>query len=304
MTIKFSSMPESDQAYLLHKGFTLLEALPYIREHKGKIIVIKYGGNAMGNEELCINFAKDVGLIKEVGMFPIIVHGGGPQIGEALNKKNIKTEFAEGLRITDKETVKVVEDVLVNQINVDIVNKINETGGKAIGLAGNKDNLITAKKLLVINKKTDSNIERLLDIGFVGEPVDVNIDIIKNYLKKDYIPVISPLGCDKINSYNINADTVAGAIAGKIKSDKLLLLTNVSGIMDQNNKLIPDISLLEAKKLIDKDFIKDGMKPKIETCIKAIDTGVKETTILDGQIAHSVILELFTKVGMGTQIRK
>ena len=301
--MKFDSLSESDQAYFIHKASTLVEALPYIRKHSGKNIVIKYGGHAMGNEKLAKSFAQDVGLLKEVGINPIVVHGGGPQIGEMLKKKNIKSNFVEGLRVTDIETVKIVEEVLSKDINSKIVNDIGLSGGKAIGLSGHLNNIIQAEKIKIALKNSDSNIEKILDIGFVGKPVSINCDIISENVAKGYIPVIAPLGYDKEkNIYNINADTAAGAIAEAMKATKLLLLTDVAGILDENNKIISSLSIIDAKKIINKEFIAGGMQPKIETCINAIDRGVKETTILDGRIPHSVILELFTEHGIGTQI--
>jgi acetylglutamate kinase len=301
--MKFDFLSESDQAYFIHKASTLVEALPYIRKHSGKIIVIKYGGHTMGNAKLAKSFSQDIGLLKEVGINPIVVHGGGPQIGEILKKKNIKSNFVRGLRVTDKETVKIVEEVLSKDINSKIVDDINSTGGKAIGLSGHLNNIIEAEKLKIFLKDSDSNIEKILDIGFVGKPITINCDIIKENISKGYIPVIAPLGHDKEkNIYNINADTAAGAIAEAMKATKLLLLTDVAGILDENSKLISSLPIIDAKKIINKDYISGGMRPKIETCIKAIDQGVKEATILDGRISHSLILELFTEHGIGTQI--
>jgi len=301
--MKFDFLSESDQAYFIHKASTLVEALPYIRQHSGKNIVIKYGGHAMGNKKLAESFSKDLGLLKEVGINPIVVHGGGPQIKEMLKKKNIKSNFIEGLRVTDKETVKVVEEVLSKDINSKIVNDINATGGKAVGLAGNKDNLIEAEKHHIDFKDSDSNIEKILDLGFVGKPTKVATNIVLENISKGLIPVIAPLGIDKEGkTYNINADTVAGAVAESMKADKLLLLTDVAGILDQNHKLISSLSIVDAKKIIHEKYIAGGMKPKIATCINAIDQGVKQATILDGRISHSLILELFTEHGIGTQI--
>jgi acetylglutamate kinase len=301
--MKFDFLSESDQAYFIHKASTLVEALPYIRQHSGKKIVIKYGGHAMGNSKLAESFSKDVGLLKEVGIDPIVVHGGGPQIGDMLKKKNINSNFIEGLRVTDEDTVKVVEEVLSKDINKKIVNDINATGGKAVGLAGNKNNLIEAKKLHIDYKDSDSNIEKILDLGFVGKPTQIATNIIYDSIAKGFIPVIAPLGKDNNgNTYNINADTVAGAIAESMKADKLLLLTDVAGILDQDDKLISSLSIVEAKKIIHEKYVAGGMKPKISTCINAIDQGVKQATILDGRIPHSLILELFTEHGIGTQI--
>ena len=301
--MKFDFLSESDQAYFIHKASTLVEALPYIRQHSGEIIVIKYGGHAMGDPKLSKNFSKDIGLIKEVGIHPIIVHGGGPQIGERLKLKNIQSKFVEGLRVTDKEIIKVVEEVLSKDINKEIVDSINESGAKAVGLSGNQNNLIKADKLQVEIKDTDSNIEKLVDIGFVGQPLNVNIELIMSYVNNGEIPVIAPLGQDSQNNcYNINADTAAGFIAGQIKASKLLLLTDIAGILDKNNKLISTLSLKRAKEIAEENFISGGMKPKILTCIDAMNKGVTKSTILDGRIPHSLILELFTEHGIGTQI--
>ena len=301
--MKFDFLSESDQAYFIHKASTLVEALPYIRQHSGKNIVIKYGGHAMGNAQLAKNFARDIGLIKEVGINPIIVHGGGPQIGSMLKNKNIKSNFIEGLRITDKETVKIVEDVLSNDINTKIVNDIEMAGGKAESFSGNKNNLIEVKKLNISVTNTDSNIEKIIDLGFVGQPINIDNKIIEESISRGNIPVISPLGIDKIgNTYNINADTAAGFLAGSLKASKLLLLTDVAGILDENKKLISSLNIKKAKEIIGKKFISGGMKPKITTCIDAIAKGVKQATILDGRISHSIILELFTEHGIGTQI--
>ena len=301
--MKFDFLSESDQAYFIHKASTLVEALPYIRQHSGDIVVIKYGGHAMGDPKLSKSFSKDIGLMKEVGIHPVIIHGGGPQIGERLKLKNIKSDFVDGLRVTDKNTVEIVEEVLAKDINKEIVDEINNSGGKAIGLAGNQNNLINANKLKVHIKDSDSNIEKLVDIGFVGHPTNVNNNLIMDHIKKGEIPVIAPLGVDADNnSYNINADTVAGFIAGTLKASKLLLLTDVAGILDKENKLISSLSLNDAKEIIKKDFIVGGMKPKILTCINAMEKGVIKSTILDGRIPHSLVLELFTEHGIGTQI--
>ena len=287
----------------IHVAKVLSEALPYIQRYTGKTIVVKYGGNAMIDAQLKHSFARDVVMMKLVGMNPVVVHGGGPQIAEKLKNKNIDSKFIEGLRVTDKDTVKVVEDVLANEINAEIVKSINESGGKAIGLSGNKNTLLSASKLKIEVKDSDSNIEKLVDIGFVGQPTKVNINFIKEHIKDGNIPVIAPLGIDdEGNSYNINADTAAGFIAGELEASKLLLLTDVPGILDQNKKLISSLTLDDASKIIDEDFIVGGMKPKILTCVEAMKKGVNKTTILDGRIPHSVVLELFTEHGIGTQI--
>ena len=301
--MKFDFLSESDQAYFIHKASTLVEALPFIREHSGDTIVIKYGGHAMGDPKLAKSFARDIGLMKEVGIFPVVIHGGGPQIAEKLKTKNITSKFVDGLRVTDAETVKVVEDVLANEINSEIVKAISDSGGKAIGLSGNNNKLLSASKLKVEIKDSDSNIEKLVDIGFVGQPTDVNTNLIKEHINLGDIPVIAPLGIDdEGNSYNINADTAAGFIAGKLKASKLLLLTDVAGVLDKDHKLIPFLKLEDAISIIKKEFVVGGMKPKIKTCIEAMKNGVSKSTILDGRIPHSLVLELFTEHGIGTQI--
>ena len=300
--MKFDFLSESDQAYFIHKASTLVEALPYIREHSGDTIVIKYGGHAMGDKKLSESFSRDIGLLKEVGISPVIIHGGGPQIGERLQSKNIASNFVEGLRVTDKETIKVVEEVLSKDINSEIVDSISASGGKAIGISGN-DGLISATKLNVELKDSDSNIEKIVDIGFVGEPKSLNKNILEDFINKDQIPVISPLGKDEENfTYNINADTVAGFVASELKASKLLLLTDVPGIFNEEKKLISSLTLKEAIEISGMDYISGGMKPKIQTCIDAMEKGVSKSTILDGRIPHSVILELFTEHGIGTQI--
>ena len=301
--MKFDFLPESDQAYYIHKASTLVEALPYIREHAGQTIVIKYGGHAMSTPKLSDSFSRDIGLMKEIGIFPVVVHGGGPQIGEVLKQKNIKSEFINGLRVTSKDTMNVVEEVLTNDINNKIVSAINKTGGKSIGLNGSQNGLIEATKLEIQVKEPNSNIEKYIDIGFVGKPNNINKNTINDKLKEGFIPVIAPLGMDKEkNIYNINADTAAGFIASELKANKLLLLTDVPGILDEKKQLISSLSLEEANKILDEDFVSGGMKPKILTCIEAMNKGVKKSTILDGRIPHSLILELFTEHGIGTQI--
>ena len=282
---------------------TLAEALPFLQRYDGAIIVIKLGGHAMTDLTAMKSFARDIGLMKEVGIFPVVVHGGGPQIEEKLKSKDISSRFVEGLRVTDNETIKVVEDVLTNEINTEIVKAISESGGKAVGLAGNQNNLLSATKLNLKIKGSDTNIEKIVDIGFVGQPTNVNTDLIKNHIMKGEIPVIAPLGIDKNNNiFNINADTAAGFIAGKLQASKLLLLTDVAGVLDEDNNLISSLSLDNAIEIIDEKFIIGGMKPKILTCIEAMKNGVNKSTILDGRIPHSVVLELFTEHGIGTQI--
>ena len=302
--MKFDFLSESDQAYFIHKASTLVEALPFIREHSGDTIVIKYGGHAMGDPKLAKSFARDIGLMKEVGIYPIVVHGGGPQIANKLKTKNITSQFIEGLRVTDIETVKVVEDVLGNEINGEIVRAISDSGGKAIGLSGNKNNLLTATKLKVEVKDSDSNIEKLVDIGFVGQPIDVNINLIREHINLGEIPVIAPLGIDEEgNSYNINADTAAGAIAAALHATRMLMLTDVAGVLDSDGNLITDLTVSQAEALIRDGTVSGGMIPKVETCINAVLGGAEAAVIMDGRAPHALLVELFTEHGMGTMIR-
>jgi len=270
---------------------TLLEALPYIKAFSGSTFVIKYGGAAMEDENLKKEFAKDIVLLKYVGINPVIVHGGGPRIGKFLNELKIPTKFVDGLRVTDEKTLEVVEMVLSGLINKEIVKNINDMGGKATGLSGKDGRLLKAKR--VENK----------DIGFVGEIVDVDIGIIKDIDKLGYIPVIAPLagGIDG-NSYNINADTAAGSIAKTLSAEKLILLTDVEGVIDKDGKLIPILKRVEIEALIRNKTVSGGMIPKVECCLDALQGGVKTTHIIDGRIPHAILLEIFTDSGIGTQI--
>jgi acetylglutamate kinase len=270
---------------------TLLEALPYIKAFFGTTFVIKYGGAAMEDENLKKEFAKDIVLLKYVGMNPVIVHGGGPQIGKFLNDLNIPTKFVDGLRVTDEKTLEVVEMVLSGHINKEIVKNINDMGGKATGLSGKDGRLLRAKR--VENK----------DIGFVGEIVEVDISIIKDIDKLGYIPVIAPLadGIDG-NSYNINADTAAGSIAKALSAEKLILLTDIEGVIDKDGKLISILKKGEIETLIRNKTVSGGMIPKVECCLDALQGGVKTTHIIDGRIPHAILLEIFTDSGIGTQI--
>ena len=303
--MKFDFLSESDQAYFIHKASTLVEALPFIREHSGDTIVIKYGGHAMGDPKLAKSFARDIGLIKEVGIFPVVIHGGGPQIAEKLKTKNITSKFVDGLRVTDAETVKVVDDVLANEINSEIVKAISDSGGKAVGLSGNKNNLLSATKLKVEVKDSDSNIEKIIDIGFVGQPTNANNDLIKKHIEEGSIPVIAPLGIDnQCNSYNINADTAAGAVAKELNARRLLLMTDVEGVLDQNNNLLSEINSILANKMLEEGSISGGMIPKINTCLDSVNNGVTGVVIVDGRKPHSILFELFSDKGAGTLIRK
>jgi acetylglutamate kinase len=269
----------------------LLEALPYIKTFSGSTFVIKYGGAAMEEEGLKKEFAKDMVLLKYVGINPVIVHGGGPEIGKYLNELQIPTRFVDGLRVTDEKTLEVVEMVLSGHINKEIVKNINDMGGQAIGLSGKDGKLLTAKK--IENK----------DLGFVGEVTNVDVAIIKDINRHGYIPVIAPLG-DGIdgNSYNINADAAAGSIAKALSAEKLILLTDVEGVLDKDGRLFSTLKKVEVEKLIKNKTISGGMIPKVSCCLDALHGGVKETHIVDGRIPHAILLEIFTDAGIGTQI--
>jgi acetylglutamate kinase len=296
-----SSTPMIDPA---SKAATLAAALPYLRRYSGKTIVVKYGGHAMGDEALGELFAQDVVLLKQVGINPIVVHGGGPQIGDMLERLKIKSSFVDGLRVTDAATVGIVEMVLSGSINKQIVTAINAVGGYAIGLSGKDANLITARKVERRHRESDSNIEKVLDLGFVGEPEHINAKVLETFERSDIIPVIAPIGVGaQGETYNINADTVAGAVAAAVKATRLLLLTDVTGVLDKSKKLLSELSTAEARALIADGTIQGGMIPKIETCIDAAEGGVEAAVIIDGRVPHAILLELFAE-GAGTLIRR
>lgn len=281
----------------------LSEALPYIKRYDKKSVVIKYGGHAMGDPVFGASFARDLVLLKLVGMNPVLVHGGGPQIGKMLERLAIKSEFIQGLRVTDAETVDVVEMVLAGSINKELVSLINAQGGTAVGLSGKDGHLITVRKLERVTKDPDSNIEKLLDLGFVGEPDVVNREVLDVFMKTDMIPVIAPTAADATGqTFNVNADTAAGAVAGAIKACRLLLLTDVSGVRGKDGKQISRLTVSEARGLIDDGTATDGMIPKLETCIAAVEGGVEGAVILDGKEPHALLLELLTDRGAGTLI--
>lgn len=295
--------PKGAENILLNKAITLSEALPYIKKFAGEIFVIKFGGNAMGNKTIVEEFAKDIVLLKKIGINPIVVHGGGPQIGEMLKKLKIKSKFVDGLRVTDRETVPIVEMVLSGLINKDLVSEINKAGGLAIGLSGKDANLIEATKIRRTKKDPNSNIEKILDLGFVGEPTKINPDIFISIDESDIIPVIAPIGVgNNGETYNINADLVAGKIASTINACKLIILTDVDGILDKNKKLISKINPKDISKFIKNKTIDGGMIPKTETCIKALNSGVLSTHILNGTTPHILLVEVFTENGAGTMI--
>jgi acetylglutamate kinase len=274
-----------------------------MKRFSGETFVIKFGGSAMGNEDNVAKFARDIVLLKQVGINPVIVHGGGPQIGQMLDRLNIKTQFIDGLRVTDKNTVDIVEMVLSGSINKNIVQKINQIGGMAVGLSGKDGDMVLAKKLGRVKKDPDSNIEKILDLGFVGEPETINTEIINGFEGTDIIPVIAPIGVGKNGeTYNINADTFAGALASALKAAKLIILSDVDGVMLPNKELVSHLGVRTAKKLIKDKVIKDGMIPKVETCIKALEEGVEFSHILNGSVEHILLIELFTDKGAGTMI--
>ncbi|MBV9043548.1 MAG: acetylglutamate kinase [Alphaproteobacteria bacterium] len=273
-------------------GRVLVEALPFILKYDQKTIVVKYGGNAMTGLATS-DFSQDIVLMKQTGIDPVVVHGGGPQIGAMLKKLNIQSSFIDGLRVTDQAAVAVVEMVLTGSINKQIVSSINAAGGRAVGLSGKDSTLVLARKLMKNGQ----------DLGFVGEPEKVNPDVLHTMMKSEIIPVIAPIGVGHGGeTYNINADTVAGAVAGAMKAERLILLTDVEGVLDHEKKLIPNLTVAEARALIKQGIIKGGMIPKIETAIEAVESGVNAAVILDGRIPHVLLLELFTEHGAGTLI--
>lgn len=295
---------EKHQKAWLEKAGILTEALPFMRRYSGKTIVVKYGGHAMGDDALASQFAHDVTLLKQVGIDPVVVHGGGPQIGRMLERLAISSEFVDGLRVTDSRTVEVVEMVLSGSINKRIVAGINVAGGRALGLSGKDGNLIRARKLRRTRRDPDSNIEKILDLGFVGEPEAVDPHVLDTLKRTDFIPVIAPIGIDADGqTYNINADTAAGAVASAVGATRLLLLTDVAGVLDKSGELIPEMTVDEGRRYMEDGTLTGGMIPKVQTCIHAIENGVAAAVILDGRIPHSMLLEMFTEHGSGTLIR-
>lgn len=288
---------------ILDKANIISQALPYMQRYDGETVVIKFGGNAMGDDTLHRAFAQDIALLAQSGVEPIVVHGGGPQIGSMLEQLGIKSEFRGGLRVTTKEMVRVVEMVLAGSINKEIVRSICAEGGYAIGLCGKDGNMVTAQKLHRTERAPDSNIEQIIDLGFVGEPKAVDSVLLKMLRTRGIIPVIAPIAAGEDGkTYNINADTFAGAIAGAMEAERLLFLTDVEGVLDGNRKLIRELDVKTALSMIADGTISGGMIPKVETCIDAINKGVEGVVILDGRKPHAVILELFTDHGAGTLI--
>ncbi|GFZ97966.1 acetylglutamate kinase [Blastomonas marina] len=292
--------PDGAQA----KAATLMEALPYLQRYAGRTFVVKYGGHAMGDEDAASAFARDVVLLKQVGIDPVVVHGGGPQIGAMLERLGHESEFVDGLRVTDETTAEIAEMVLSGAINKSIVARIQDAGGKAIGLSGKDGRLVQAKKLERTKRDPDSNIERVVDLGFVGEPETVDTAVIRTARDAGMIPVIAPVasGADG-KTYNINADTMAGAIAGALGAARLLLLTDVTGVKDAHGELVPELSPADIERLTAEGTITGGMIPKLETCTAALDAGCEAAVILDGRVRHAMLLEFFTASGAGTLVR-
>ncbi|UXN02792.1 MULTISPECIES: acetylglutamate kinase [unclassified Bartonella] len=294
---------DSQQEIFEKQAALLSAALPYMQRYENKTVVVKYGGHAMGDPELGRAFARDIALLKQSGINPIVVHGGGPQIATMLQKLGLESKFEGGLRVTDAKTVEIVEMVLAGSINKEIVAMINAEGEWAIGLCGKDGNMVFAEKARKTVIDPDSNIERVLDLGFVGEPVEVDRTLLDLLARSEMIPVIAPVAPGRDgHTYNINADTFAGAIAGALTAKRLLFLTDVPGVLDENGKLLKELTVSEARRMIEKGTISGGMIPKVETCIEAIQRGVEGVVILNGKTAHSVLLELFTERGAGTLI--
>jgi acetylglutamate kinase len=297
-----NQMPVEEQ---LKKAKILSEALPYMHQFAGQTFVIKYGGHAMGDKALAQDFARDIALLKQVGINPIIVHGGGPQIGQMLDRLKIQSSFVDGLRVTDKATVEIAEMVLCGSLNKNIVMEINEAGGLAVGLSGKDGNLIEVQKLTRTKRDPDSNIERILDLGFVGEPSCINPELLQSLEEIDVIPVIAPIGVGPNGqTFNINADTAAGHIAAAIGASKLIMMTDVEGVLNKEKKLINRLTPVEVDKLQKDGTIVGGMIPKLETCLFALENGVEAAHILDGRIPHVLLLETFTEHGIGTMIHQ
>ena len=286
------------------KSGVLAEALPFMRRYAGSTFVVKYGGHAMGDAQAARHFAEDVVLLRRVGINVVVVHGGGPQIGAMLQRLKIQSEFVDGLRVTSAEIVDVIEMVLSGAINKAVVAGISEAGGKAVGLSGKDGAFVTARKLQRTKKDPDSQIERVLDLGYVGEPSSVDADFLGHFIHAGLIPVIAPIGLGEAGeTFNINADTMAGAVAAELKADRLLLLTDVKGVMNAEGTLLPELDTDTAHTMIADGTIAGGMVPKVETCLKATGDGVGAAVILDGRALHALLLEIFTQAGAGTMIR-
>ena len=297
-------MPNPHDPALLAKAATLVDALPYMQRYAGRTFVVKYGGHAMGDPELAHDFAEDVVLLKAVGINPVVVHGGGPQIGAMLKKSGVESRFVDGLRVTDKATAEIAEMVLSGAINKEIVGWIAKAGGKAMGISGKDGNMVTARKVQRTRKDPDSLIEQVVDLGFVGEPDKIDISVIETISAAGMIPVIAPIapGADG-DTYNVNADTMAGAIAAALGAARLFLLTDVHGVLDKQGNLLTDLRPADITRLQEDGTISGGMIPKLETCIHAVEAGCEAAVVLDGRVSHAMLLEIFTQEGAGTLIR-
>jgi acetylglutamate kinase len=297
-------MTVSKDKQMLAKAETLIEALPYFQRYAGRSFVVKYGGHAMGDPEAAQDFAQDIVLLKAVGINPVVVHGGGPQIGAMLKKLGVESTFIDGLRVTDKATAEVAEMVLSGAINKELVSWIAQAGGKAIGISGKDAGLVTATKVERTTRDPDSNIEQAIDLGFVGDPTHVDITVLDVVSNAGMIPVIAPIGVGEDgHTYNINADTMAGAIAAALGAARLFLLTDVSGVLDKQGELLTDLTPADIKQLRADGTITGGMIPKLETCVQAVEAGVDAAVVLDGRVGHAMLLEFFTSRGAGTLVR-
>ena len=297
-------MAHAHDPQMLAKAETLTEALPYLQRYAGKTFVVKYGGHAMGDPELARDFAEDVVLLKAVGINPVVVHGGGPQIGAMLKKLGVESSFIDGLRVTDRETAKIAEMVLSGSINKELVGWIAQAGGKALGISGKDAGLVTARKVERTTKDPDSHIESAIDLGFVGEPARVDTTILQTTCAAGMIPVIAPIGAGEDGeTYNINADTMAGAIAAALGAARLFLLTDVAGVLDKSGALLTDLTPAKIAELQADGTISGGMIPKLETCVHAVEAGCEAAVVLDGRVPHAMLIEVFTARGAGTLIR-
>ena len=301
--MKMENSADQMQVDLLAKTGMLVEALPFMRRYSGKTILIKFGGHAMGKADYVNAFAADIALLDQVGARPVVVHGGGPQIGDMLKKLQIESSFIDGLRVTDEATISVVEMVLAGGINKALVAAIAGAGGRAVGVSGKDGGLLTARKLMAVAKASDSAIQQAVDLGFVGEPSHVDVTVLNALMQHHLIPVVAPVGSGEDGkTYNINADTAAGAIAAALNATRMLMLTDVSGVLDKNGKLISSLTISQAEALIHDGTVSGGMIPKVKTCIDAVQGGAEGAVIMDGRAPHALLVELFTEHGMGTMI--
>ena len=297
-------MTAIDEKRMLAKAETLIEALPYFQRYAGRTFVVKYGGHAMGDPKAARDFAEDIVLLKAVGIDPVVVHGGGPQIGAMLKKLGLESRFVDGLRVTDKATAEVAEMVLSGAINKELVGWIAQAGGKAIGISGKDGGLVTASKVSRTAKDPDSQIEQVVDLGFVGEPEAVDTTVIDTVCRAGMIPIIAPIAADgQGQTYNINADTMAGAIAAALGAARLFLLTDVPGVLDKDGALLTDLTPADIARLRADGTISGGMIPKLETCVQAVEAGCEAAVVLDGRVGHAMLLEFFTSTGAGTLVR-